>query len=195
MGIGTETWVCVAAFEEERDPKPFFDAVRKFYLATIKKMIKKFPFGDSILKDLGVLQPDKTSSYSAATLLNLAKRFPQIGLSEPESLDLIEEEFNDFLLSPNDIPQPDTYHVTKTTERPCAGSFWNKVGKMKTLEGELRFGTLCCLMAGLLTIPCSNADAERGFSILRKVHTEQRSTLNQSTIVSLMSVKFNSDLL
>lgn len=52
-------------------------------------------------------------------------------MSEPESLDLIEEEFNDFLLSPNDIPQPDTYHVTKTIERPCAGSFWNKVGKMK----------------------------------------------------------------
>lgn len=48
-------------------------------------------------------------------------------------------------------------------------------------------------MAGLLTIPCSNADAERGFSILRKVHTDARSTLQQSTIVSLMSVKFNSD--
>ena len=104
LGIGTETWVCIAELEEERDPKPFFDAVRNFYLATIKKMIKKFPFGDSLMKDLGVLQPDKTSFYSPATVLNLAKRFPQIGLSEPESLDLIEEEFNDFLLSPNDIP-------------------------------------------------------------------------------------------
>lgn len=49
-------------------------------------MIKKFPFEDSILKDLGILQPDKTSSYSATTLLNLAKRFPQIGLSDPELL-------------------------------------------------------------------------------------------------------------
>lgn len=154
-------------------------------------MIKKFPFGDSILKDLGVLQPDKTSSYSATTLLNLAKRFPQIGLSE--SLDLIEEEFNDFILSPNDIPPPDTYHVTKTIEKPCAGSFWWKVSKIKTLDGELRFGTLSRLMVGLLTIPCSNADAERGFSILRKMHTDQRSTLSQNTIVSLMSVKFNSD--
>lgn len=70
-------------------------------------MLKKFPFGDSILKDLGVLQPDKAPSYSASTILSLAKRFPQIGLSDSEKLDQIVEEFNDFLLSPNDLPKPD----------------------------------------------------------------------------------------
>ena len=149
--------------------------------------------GIPFLKDLGILQPDKTSSYLIATLLNLAKRFPQIGLSGTESLDQIEEEFNDFILSPSDIPAPDMYHVTKTIEKPCAGSFWWKVGKIKTLDRELRFGTLCRPMTGLLTILCSNADAERGFSIIRKIHTDQISTLNQSTIISLMSVKFNSD--
>ena len=46
------------------------------------------------------------------------------------------------------------------------------------------------LMAGLLAIPSSN---ERGFSILRKIHTDQRSNLDQSTVVALMSLKFNSD--
>ena len=59
LGIGTETWICVAAFELERDPKPFFAAVIKFYKATLQKMIKKFLFGDSILKDLGIIQLDK----------------------------------------------------------------------------------------------------------------------------------------
>ena len=42
-------------------------------------------------------------------------------------------------------------------------------------------------------IPSSNADSERGFSILTKIHTDQRSTLDQSTVVALMSLKFNSD--
>ena len=46
-----------------------------------------------------VMQPDKTSSYPGATLLNLAKIFPQIGLSGTESLNRIEEEINDFILS------------------------------------------------------------------------------------------------
>ncbi len=49
-------------------------------------------------------------------------------------------------------------------------------------------------MAGLLAIPpSSNADSERGFSILRKIHTDQRSNLDQSTVVALMSLKFNCD--
>lgn len=89
------------------------------------------------MKDLGILQPDKTSSYSVATLLRLAKRFPQIGLSDSESLDQLEEEFNDFLLSPNDLPLPDKYHVSKTVEKPCPGSFWQRVSDIKTLDGEL----------------------------------------------------------
>ena len=59
MGIGDSTWLVLAEVENEHDTKPFFSAVRKFYLATIKKMLKKFPFGDSLLKDLGVVQPEK----------------------------------------------------------------------------------------------------------------------------------------
>ena len=62
-------------------------------------MLKKFPFWDSILKDLGVLQPDKVSSYSVSTVVGMAKRFHQIGLSASDSLDQIREEFNDFLLT------------------------------------------------------------------------------------------------
>ena len=48
-------------------------------------------------------------------------------------------------------------------------------------------------MSGLMSIPVSNADSERGFSILRKIHTDQRSNLDQSTIVALMTIKFNID--
>lgn len=44
-----------------------------------------------------------------------------------------------------------------------------------------------------LALPASNADAERGFSMLRKIHTDSRPRLAQSTIVSLMAVKMNID--
>ena len=59
------------------------------------------------------------------------------------------------------------------------------------MDGEARFGRLYQLMSGLLRIPSSNADAERGFSVLRKVHTDERSSLNQSSLINLMSIKFN----
>ena len=193
MSLGTDTWACVAELEEEMDMKPFFSAVRKFYLATLKKMFKKFPFGDTLLKDLGIVQPNKTDSYTVKTVHRLAKKFPQIELASSDSLEHLAEEFTDFLLSPMDLPPLRYYKDCNGEEKPRPGPFWWEVGKMKTLLGEYRFPNLAKLMAGLLSIPCSNADSERGFSILRKLHTDQRHNLDQSTLISLMSVKFNSD--
>ena len=67
---------------------------------------------------------------------------PQLSLTAPQSSDRLKEECTDLLLSPTDFEAPGRYHP--------------------------RFPTLFKLMAGLLTIPCSNADAERGFSILNE---------------------------
>ena len=192
LGLGNDTWVYLSGIEEEFDPKPFYKAVREFYVATLKKMLKKFPFGDSILKDLGIINPDSVSTYSFSTIESLAKRFPQLSLSDSESLDSLREEFMDFKLSPADHPPVSTYK-SATGEKPRAGAFWCEVGKIKTLDSELRFPSLARLMAGLLSIPASNADSERGFSILRKIHTDQRPSLKQSTIISLMAIKFNSE--
>ena len=44
---------------------------------------------------------------------------------------------------------------------------------------------------GWSSIPSSNAEAERGLSILRKVHADERASLSHSTIVGLISLKFN----
>ena len=46
-------------------------------------------------------------------------------------------------------------------------------------------------IAGVFCIPSANNDAERGFSIFPKVHTDERASLSHSTIVGLMSLKFN----
>ena len=65
-----------------------FEAI--FYFCSVilyKKMLKKFPLGDSLLKDLSVLQPDKTSTFSDNVLVNLANQFSQLGLADADSLD------------------------------------------------------------------------------------------------------------
>ena len=113
-------------------------------------------------------------------------QFPRLGLAE--TLDNAREEFVDFTLSPEDHPSVLTYK-TPTGDKPRARVFWCEISKLRTLDRELR----AKLMAGLLTIPASNADSERGFSISRRIYTDQRPTLKQSTICSLMTIKFNSE--
>ena len=66
-------------------------------------MLKKFPFGDTLMNDLDIFQPEKTSSRAVNTVLVFAKRIPQLRLSDSESIDYPKEEFIDFLLSPGDV--------------------------------------------------------------------------------------------
>ena len=59
------------ALEEEVDTKPLFRAVRDFYIAPIKNMLEKFPLNESILKDLGIINPEhRTVSALWRNLLN-----------------------------------------------------------------------------------------------------------------------------
>ena len=59
LGID-DTWVLIAQLEEEADPKPLYSVIRQFYVATIKKMLKKSPFNDSLLKKLEIINPEAT---------------------------------------------------------------------------------------------------------------------------------------
>ena len=59
---------------------------------------------------------------------------------------------------------------------------------------QKRFSNLVRLCKTLLVLPHSNADPERLFSVVRKVETEQRASLNPATVHDLLSVKMNTDL-
>ena len=67
IGVGDCTWAYISGLE---DLKPFFCAVRNFYVATLKKMLNMFPFADSILKDLILIKSVFTLSVLLLALLN-----------------------------------------------------------------------------------------------------------------------------
>ena len=64
------------------------------------------------MKNLSILNPDKASSFSSTTVKELAKRFPQLGLTDTESLRCLEEESMDFTLSPADLPTIPSHYST-----------------------------------------------------------------------------------
>ena len=80
-------------------------------------------------------------------MLGLVKWFPQLRLSDSESLDCLMEEFTEFFLSPGDVtPLISTYKVwepssnppqtAEKVEKPRTGSFWWKVSQMKIIDDK-----------------------------------------------------------
>lgn len=101
----------------------------------------------------------------------LGALFPQLGLSE----DRLREELTEYQVTDRqELPQEDQID-----------RFWGLVGK------DARFIELAKLMKGLLCIPHSNASSERVFSMVRKIVTENRMALDNSTVSALLSCKIN----
>ncbi len=98
---------------------------------------------------------------TVTAVLRLATRFPA-AISE-DQFDALEEEVLDYVLSSsNTIPS-----VPRAEGKPtnlCA--YWQELGQM---QGENRFPVLVSLSKCLLSLPISNADTERVFSIVRKI--------------------------
>ena len=55
------------------------------------------------------------------------------------------------------------------------------------------YSTLLVLVRALLSLPASNADSERCFSMVRKIDSEERSHLQRGTVAALLSLKINID--
>ena len=58
LGIGDDSWASVSDLKCHHDTTPFIEANRGFYVSSKRKMLVKFPFGDSLMKDLRIIQPD-----------------------------------------------------------------------------------------------------------------------------------------
>ena len=97
----------------------------------------------------------------------------------------IDEEVQEYLLSPrSELPPFDL-------ETTLLDNFWMSMSKKKLPSGSLQYGTLSKVAMTALCIAHSNADAERSFSMLKKIQTDTRHNLAQDTIHSLLSVKMN----
>ena len=142
---------------------------------------------------MGIINPDQVCSYDFTTVERFAKRFPKLNLHDSQSIDSLRIEFMDFKLCPAELPTPDTYKSATGDDKPRPGRYWKEVSRMRTFDGEMRFPLLVKLITESMSIPSSNADSEWGFSILRTIHTDRHPTLKQSTLISLMSIKFNSE--
>ena len=194
LGIGHKTWGYLSEIEDDIDQranKQFFTGVRDFYKAVVSTIIKKFSFNDSVIDDVANLLPENRSKVTGAAVLRLARRFPA-ALSE-DKFDNLEEEVLDYVLASSAEMPSVNRDDGKPTKSEELCTYWQEIGNMKTLQGENRFPCLVLLAQCLLSLPVSNADTERVFSIVRKIITDYRTEMEQSTLCALLACKMNCD--
>lgn len=179
-------------FSDEEESQPtitpateavFYNSIRNFYEAVVTKMLKKFPFESNVLKDLVVLDPRKRDQLDYTPIVRLAERFkPELDQEE------LKDEWEEYQLMPDALlPQ------TSQDQRSIPKEFWPKIFELKTGFGQERFPLIRQLYQVLLCLPHSNADSERVFSNVRKIHTEYRKTMGTDTLTALLQVKLNCD--
>ena len=77
------------------------------------------------------------------------------------------------------------------TEDENAVNYWYRILQFKSPMGEQRYKNLATLALQLLSIPASNADSERVFSLVRRIKTDFRSSLQTETVSALIGYHFN----
>lgn len=194
LGIGHKTWGYLTEIEDDidrRTKKQFFTGVLEFYKAVVSTILKKFSFNDSVVDDVAILLPENRSKVTGAAVLRLARRFPA-AVSE-DNFDCLEEEVLDYVLASSAVMPSVHKDDGKPTKSEELCKYWQEVGSMKTLQGDDRFPSLFLLAKCLLSLPVSNADTERVFSIVRKIITDYRTEMEQSTLCALLTCKMNCD--
>ncbi len=78
-----------------------------------------------------------------------------------------------------------------TSGEADAVKFWVGISNMKSPMGEQKYQNLATLALQLLSIPASNADSERVFSLVRRVKTDYRASLLTETLSALIGCHFN----
>ena len=66
---------------------------------------------------------------------------------------------------------------------------WAEIGRLKDEDGDATMNELSQVMRSILTIPHSNAHCERIFSTVRKNRTEQRASMGDDLLESLLLLK------
>ena len=177
MFIGDSTTALVLQHQDEGcNITVFYEGAIRFYIAAVKKVLKVYDFRSNILQTLSFLYPGKCQTVPQSTFDAIEEKFP-IAFEKAT----VKLEHREFMLDSEEQPE----------ENEDAVNFWLKISHLKSPMGEHKYHNLAFLALQLLSIPSSNADSERVFSLVRRIKTEFRSSLQTETLSALIGCHFN----
>ena len=97
LAIGASTRALLNELEDEivgtNLVRRFFPQIRVFYETSVQKILDKFPFEDTTIKELAFLDPRNRTISPVTGIINLATRFCQFSTDE---IDILTIQFQDY---------------------------------------------------------------------------------------------------
>ena len=162
----------------------FFTSIRNFYITAVAELQKRFAFDDDVFNVLQIVKPKNARRLSTQSLSSLFKRFPVLSMTVNE--DDAETEWRDQANLSEDI-----FDLTSNSDFMDLDPefYWQRVFKMKTPSGNSRFPNLKVCISLLLSLPFSNASAERCFSIMKDTKPPKKNRLHDRTVDGIIKGK------
>jgi len=151
-----------------------------FYKTAVKEILKRLPYNDPFFELLTFLDPQialyHEGRIKVKDLTDIAVRIGQI--------DITKLAFEWRIL-------PSTFNDVEKKELASLDieNMWIKILEHKDFSGNKLFVTLNLLVEAVLSLPHSNAEAERIFSIVSDVKNKKRNRLSNDTVSAICIVR------
>lgn len=159
--------------------------IRSCYEEMVIYLQKHFPHGSTFLRDARALHPDsKRKCNSQAAFGRLAYMMSSV-LNNTGIYVKPAAQFSD------DIRRQHSQYETVDfayTPSQSIDNYWTTVGEYVGADGKPRFAELATLAKNCLCVSHGNAEAERGFSVNKRL-LQDRTQLNEKTIVAMRIIK------
>lgn len=152
----------------------FVDNCLSFYIELCHQMKQKFDFGNTVLKNLNVINPSVILNKST-DIIPLLQRFPNLICKE--KYQILENEVRELRL----------IDFEKNTLN--FDIFWKYVSSIILSNNKPAFPNLCEFVNQLMTLPNSSANVERIFSQINLTKTKIRNPMETETLAAVLLSK------
>ena len=160
----------------------------QFHLTACERMRKNLPIKNptfksiAILREVALFDPDRN-----ATFHSLMKFCQKLQITDSKWLNSLLWEWETlFKIDEN---------YKKSLEQMSFDEMWSKISFMRSKSNEIMFPKLRYISTYVRTLPHSNAEAERSFSIIPDAKTIKRNALGNDTVSSICVLRFNLKLM
>lgn len=182
--VGSVTSLKVSELKES-DKEKFFSSVRTYYTTSCDYIVNKFPFKNEVINRASVAAVEHISEASFCNIKFFVDLFPfLLSVNEDESREqALDELQNQFAL----LQLEDISSVVNKEDSEVEK--WVKISRVLNVSGQSKYGKICSVMLAILTIPHSNAECERVFSLVKKNRTQFRSQMSTEVLEDISIVK------